>query len=75
MLFLSSADYFSKQTSKKNSLRNTISVSNSLDSIQAQLFLGPDLATNGLQRLSADDTSSQRVNTIWMLVNRYFGKQ
>ena len=33
----------------KNSSRNTISVANSMDSV------GPDLDTNCLQRLSADD--------------------
>ena len=38
---------FSKSTFSKNSFRNTIRVSNSLD---------PDLGPNCLQRLSADDT-------------------
>ena len=38
----------------KNSLRNTIRVSNSLDPDQAQHFVAPDLGPNYLQRLSAD---------------------
>ena len=37
-------------------------MSNSLDPDQAQHFVGPNLDPNGLQRLSADDTSRQRVN-------------
>ena len=45
-----------------NSLRNTIRVSNSLDPDQARHFVGPDLGPNCLQRLTADDTSRQRVN-------------
>ena len=40
---------------------NTIRVSNSLDPDQAQHFVGPDLVPNCLQKLSADDTSRQRV--------------
>ena len=61
--FLSSADlfFFSKSTFWKNSFRNSIRVSKSLDSDQARLFVGPDLGPNCLQRLSADDTSRQRV--------------
>ena len=42
---------------------NTIRVSNSLDPDQARRSVGPDLGTNCLQRLSADDTSRQRANT------------
>ena len=34
-------------------------MSNSLDPDQARHFVGPDLGTNCLQRLSADDTSRQ----------------
>ena len=34
---------------------------NSLDSDQARHFVGPDLGPNCLRRLSADDTSRQRV--------------
>ena len=36
-------------------------LSNSLDSDQAQQFIGPDLGPNCLPRLSADDTGRQRV--------------
>ena len=41
----------------KNSIRNTIRVSNSLNPDQARHFVGPDLVLNCLQKLSADDTS------------------
>ena len=36
-------------------------MSNSLESVQTRHFVGPDLGPNCLQRLSADDTSRQRV--------------
>ena len=36
-------------------------MANSLDPDQARHFVGPDLDPNCLQRLSADDTSRQRV--------------
>ena len=45
-----------------NSFRNINRVSNSMDPDQAQHFVRPDLDHNCLQRLSADDTSRQRVN-------------
>ena len=45
---LSSADFFSKSTLLKNSIRNTIRVSNSLN-----LGVEPDLGQNCLQKLSA----------------------
>ena len=60
--FLSSADFFQKFFFLKNSFRNTIKVSNSLDPDQAGHFVRPDLGPNCLQSLSADDTSRQRVN-------------
>ena len=53
--FLPSADFFSKSTSSKNSFKNTITLSNSLDPDQARHLVGPDLGPNYLQRLSADD--------------------
>ena len=58
---------FLKSTFWKTSFRNTIRVSNSLDPDQARRFVGPDLDPNCLQRLSADDTSRQRVNTFSVL--------
>ena len=62
--FLSTTEFFQKSTFSKNSFWNTIRVSNSLDSDQARLFVGPDLGPNCLQRLSAgDDTSRQNANT------------
>ena len=45
-------------TKKKSG--TTIRVSNSLDPDQARHFVGPDLGSNCLQRLSADDTGSRR---------------
>ena len=48
MLFLLSADFFSKSTFSKNSVRNTIRVSNSLDRDQARHFVMPDLGPNCL---------------------------
>ena len=59
MLFLSSACFFSKSTFLKNSFRNAIRMSSSLDPDQARHVVGPDLDPNCLQRLSADDTSMQ----------------
>ena len=46
--FLLSADYFQKSTLMKNSFRNTIRVSSSLDPDQARHFVGPDLGPNCL---------------------------
>ena len=44
---------------------NTIRVSNSLDTDQDRHFVGLDLSTNCLQRLSADEeTSKERVDII-----------
>ena len=39
----------------KNSFRNTVRVSKGLDPDQDRPIVGPDLGTNCLQRLSADD--------------------
>ena len=49
--FLLSADFCSKSTFLKNSIRNMIIVSNSLDPGQARHFVGPDLGPNCLQKL------------------------
>ena len=57
-MFLSSADFFQNHFFQKNSFRNIIRVSNSLDPGQARHFVGPNLGPNCLQRLSANDTSS-----------------
>ena len=53
--FLLSADFFQSLLLKKNSFRNTIRVSNRLDSEQARHFVEPDLDQVCFQRLSADD--------------------
>ena len=54
--------FFSKLTTWKISVRNTIRVSNSLNPDRARHKVGPDLGPNCLQRLSADGTSRLRVN-------------
>ena len=52
----------------KNSLKNTTSVSNSLDPDQTrQNFVGSDLDPNSLQRLSADATSRYGVNDFFLM--------
>ena len=51
--FLSSDDFFHNHIFSKNSFRDTIRVSKSLDPGQAQIFVAPDLGPNCLQRLSA----------------------
>ena len=65
---------FLKLTFSKKSFWNTIRVSNSLDPDQARQHVGPDLGTNCLQRLSADDKSplagkelKERSRTIFLL--------
>ena len=57
MLLLSSADFFQIQFFKKNLIRNSIRVSNSLDPDQDRRSVGPDLGPNCLQRVSADNNS------------------
>ena len=59
LLIFSKINFF-----EKFFLENTIIVSNSFDPDQARRFVGPDLGSNNLQRLSADDKSF-----------RYQGKQ
>ena len=54
--FLLSEIFFQNQLFQKNSFRNTIRVSNSLDPDQARHIVGPDLGPNCLQKFSADDT-------------------
>ena len=49
--------FFSILTFSKNSFRNTIRMSNGLDQDQDQCSVHPDLGTNCLLRLSADDES------------------
>ena len=53
--------FFKKQLFEKKSFRNTIGMSNSLDPDKARQFVGPDLGSNRLPRLSADATGRQRV--------------
>ena len=60
MLLLLSADFFSNLTFSKNSFRNTIRLSNRLDPDQDRQNVGPDLGTNCLHKLSADDKSQRK---------------
>ena len=53
--------FFLNQVFRKNSFRNIVWVSYSLDQYQARHFVGSDLVPNCLQRLSADHTSRYRV--------------
>ena len=59
-VFLSSAEFFQNQLFFF--FRNAFRVSNSLDPVPARHFVRPDLDPNYLLKLSADDTSSKRVN-------------
>ena len=52
--------FFFKITIFEKFFQNTIRMSNSLDSDQARINVGPDLVPNCLQIISADDTSRQR---------------
>ena len=60
MLFLLSAD-FSKIFFSKNYFKYTIRVSNDLDPDQDGQFVSPDLGTNCLQMLSADDKRKESI--------------
>ena len=64
--------FFSKSSLLKNSLRNTIRVSNSLNP-DYDREVGPDLDPNCLQRLSADGTRRQRVNKMLFHVTLTIG--
>ena len=61
LLFCRLLIFFSRLMFSKNSFRNTIRVSNSLDPDQAQCAVRPDLDPNCLQWLSACHTRSERV--------------
>ena len=59
--FLPSTDFFSSNFSFfKNHFRNTIIVSNNLNPAQARHLVGPELDPKCLQRLTADDTNSEK---------------
>ena len=64
---LSSVDFFSKSTFSKKFFLENHQRSNGLDPDKTQHVHGPDLDRNILQRLSADDTSRQRVKKILTL--------
>ena len=68
ILFLSSADFFSKLTFSKDSFSNTTTVSNSLD--HDRHLVRPDLGPYCLQRLLADDTCRQKIKTISILYSQ-----
>ena len=69
--FLSSADFFSITTFSKNYFENSIRLSNSLYPDQARRFVGPDLDSNCLQKLSADDTSMLIVKELLKIIMIY----
>ena len=48
---------FSKLFISENSFNNTISVSSGLDPDQDRIYIGPDLGSNCLKRLSEDNKS------------------
>ena len=56
--FLSSADFFFFYYSKLTFLNTSFRMSNGLDPDQDRRSVGPDLCSNCLQRLSADNTSA-----------------
>ena len=68
--------FFSKiiNVFKTISFKNTITVSNICDQVQARSLVGPDLGPKlfKLQRLSADDISRRRVNRKMSLFGLYF---
>ena len=55
---------FPKSTFSKSYFRNNTRESTSLDTDRDRHFVGPDLSSNCLQSLSADDTGRQRVNLL-----------
>ena len=63
MLYFCLLFFFQNQLFLGKKFRNTIRMSNKLDPDQARHFVGSDLDPNCLQRLSADNTSRQRVNS------------
>ena len=63
LCFLLSADFFFQNHLFQKILSGIQYLSNSLDPVQAQHFVGPELGPNCLQRLSADATSKQRVKS------------
>ena len=65
--FVLSADFLKKNFCKKNSFRNTVRVSNSLDPDKNRNFVGPDLDSNCLKRLSADDKVSTSKDSVKVL--------
>ena len=60
---------FSKKLPFPKPFKNTIRVSNCLDTDQAQHFFGPDLGPSSLQHLSTDNTSRQRVNIVVVIIS------
>ena len=67
MIFLAFADFFENLTFSKNSFRNTIRVSNSLEPDQAGCSVWSYLSPSCLQRSAADNkvTHWQRVENLF----------
>ena len=68
---LSSAEILSKSTFSKHSFTNTIRLSNSLDPDQARRSVRPDLGPSCLQKLLADDTGRQIINSLLIFIRLY----
>ena len=63
-MFFFVADFFSKLSFSKNSFRNTISVSNSLDLELAGCFFPAGTGSKLFAKIISDDTSRQRVKNL-----------
>ena len=66
--------FFFKINVFKNYFSNTIRVSNRLDPDQVRQYVRPDLGSNCLQRLLADDTGRQKIKAsshYWYVYMKY----
>ena len=72
-MFLSPADFFFKINVFEIFIQEYHGRDNSLDPDQARQIVGPDLGPNSLQMLSADDTSRQRVNKVFLCQDQKSG--
>ena len=57
-----SADFFPKSTFSKKNIQEYLQSGKQFESRSGQHFVRPDLGPNCLERLSADETSRQRVH-------------
>ena len=66
-LLSADSDSFSKLTFLKNSFRNIISVTNSLEPVQTLYYVRPDLGPNCLQKTDDKVTTSKEIVIILIL--------